>query len=152
EQPFSTWHRENENSDRKQNLLQFELDVGTKTNILGGDARETEDGDQAMGSVQGTSRKSKQNDYSETETLDKQEPDKRETSHGMSFGNEHKHAVAIHRNASRPTEAEQDTYEQYKMEIDPFRRRLITAIEKTLEHKRNAPSNNLLMGRLSRKL
>src|SRR5699024_7802660 len=112
EQPFSTWHRENENSDRKQNLLQFELDVGTKTNILGGDARETEDGDQAMGSVQGTSRKSKQNDYSETETLDKQEPDKRETSHGMSFGNEHKHAVAIHRNASRPTEAEQDTYEQ----------------------------------------
>src|SRR5699024_7894950 len=34
DQPFSTWHRENENHDRKQNFLQFELDVGTKTSIL----------------------------------------------------------------------------------------------------------------------
>src|SRR5699024_7741111 len=50
---FSTWHRENENSDRKQTFLRFELDVGTKTNIMGGGARETEEGDQAMGTIQG---------------------------------------------------------------------------------------------------
>src|SRR5699024_3601190 len=35
DEQFSTWHRENENSDRKQTFLQFELDVGTKTNKIG---------------------------------------------------------------------------------------------------------------------
>lgn len=152
DQPFSTWHRENENSERKQNFLQFELDVGTKTNIMGGDARETEDGDQAMGSVQGTSGKSKQNDYSETEDLDKQEASDKEASGGSAYGDENKHAVAIHKQATRPTDAEEETYEHYKTDIDPYRRRLTTAIEKTLEHKRNAPANNLLMGRLSKNL
>src|SRR5699024_2612614 len=73
DQSFSSWHRENQNSDRKQNFLQFELDVGTKTNIRGGAARETEDADQAMGSVQGASGQSSQNDYSDVESLDKQE-------------------------------------------------------------------------------
>src|SRR5699024_12013067 len=58
DQPFSTWHRENKNSDRKQNFLQFELDVGTKTEILGGGARETEEGDQALANIQGDSQQS----------------------------------------------------------------------------------------------
>lgn len=152
DQPFSTWHRENENSDRKQNFLQFELDVGTKTNIMGGDARETEDGDQAMGSVQGTSGKSDKNDYSETEALDKEASARGEEAGGSVYGDENKHAQAIHKYATQPTERDQETYEHYKTEIDPYRRRLTTAIEKTLEHKRNAPSSNLLMGRLSKNL
>lgn len=48
-QRFSTWHRENKNSNRKQTFLKFELDVGTKTNIMGAGVRETEDGDQSNG-------------------------------------------------------------------------------------------------------
>src|SRR5699024_824325 len=72
DQPFSTWHRENENSDRKQNFLQFELDVGTKTEILGGGARETEEGDQDLANIQGDSQQSEQNDFSETGALQKQ--------------------------------------------------------------------------------
>src|SRR5699024_11440255 len=72
DQPISTWHRENENSDRKQNFLQFELDVGTKTEILGGGARETEEGDQALANIQGDSQQSEQNDFSETGALQKQ--------------------------------------------------------------------------------
>ena len=152
DQPFSTWHRENENNDRKQNFLQFELDVGTKTNIMGGDARETEDGDQAMGSVQGTSGKSEKNDYSEIEALDKQETSEAGDSGQSMYGEENKHAMAIHKQATHPTEKEEETYEQYKDDIDSYKRRLTTAIEKTLEHKRNAPTSNLLMGRLSKKL
>src|SRR5690606_19513015 len=72
DQEFSTWHRENKNENRKQNFLQFELEVGTKTSILGGGARETEDGDQAMASIQGASGQSKQNDYSDMEALEKE--------------------------------------------------------------------------------
>src|SRR5699024_7988648 len=152
DQPFSTWHRENENNDRKQNFLQFELDVGTKTNIMGGDARETEDGDQAMGSVQGTSGKSAKNDYSEIEALDKQETSEAGDSGQSMYGDENKHAMAIHKQATHPTAKAEKTYEQYKDDIDSYKRRLTTAIEKTLEHKRNAPTSNLWMGRLSKKL
>ncbi|MDY0396129.1 hypothetical protein RWE15_19405 [Virgibacillus halophilus] len=72
DETFSTWHRENENANRKQTFLQMDLDVGTKTNLKGGGARETEDADQAMASIQGSSGKSQHQDYSKLDTLDKQ--------------------------------------------------------------------------------
>ena len=73
DEEFSTWHRENKNSEGNQTFLQFELDQGTKTNLMGGGAREAEDADQAMASVQGSSGESKQKDYSQLESLDKKE-------------------------------------------------------------------------------
>ena len=54
DEKFSTWHRENKNGEGNQTFLQFELDQGTKTNLMGGGAREAEDADQAMASVQGS--------------------------------------------------------------------------------------------------
>ncbi len=45
---FSTWHRENKNNEN-ENFLRFELESGTKTNMMGDTARESEDGDQALG-------------------------------------------------------------------------------------------------------
>ncbi|WP_106494552.1 vWA domain-containing protein [Lentibacillus sp. Marseille-P4043] len=152
DQPFSTWHRENQNSDRKQNFLQFELEVGTKTNIRGGAARETEDADQAMGSVQGTSGKSKQNDYSDLESLEKQEDKQGKDTSGSIYGVENKYAVAIEKNAKMPSEADMELYRQYVREIDPFKRKLAATIEKTMEHKKNAPRKDLAIGRLSKKL
>ncbi|GGB40534.1 VWA domain-containing protein [Virgibacillus dakarensis] len=153
DQPFSTWHRENQNSDRKQNFLQFELEVGTKTNIRGGAARETEDADQAMGSVQGASGNSKRNDYSELESLEKQE-DKRSGNESSDriYGEENKHAVAIEKNAGTSSNADLDLYRQYVQEIEPFKRKLAATIEKTIEHKKNAPRKDLVIGRLSKKL
>lgn len=56
DESFSTWHRENKNNEN-ENFLRFELESGTKTNMMGDTARESEDGDQALGSVQGTSQK-----------------------------------------------------------------------------------------------
>lgn len=153
DQPFSTWHRENQNSDRKQNFLQFELEVGTKTNIRGGAARETEDADQAMGSVQGTSGKSNQNDYSKLESLEKQEKKRagKESSDSI-YGEDNKNAVAIDKHAKTPSEADQALYRQYLQEIEPFKRKLAATIEKTIEHKKNAPRQDLVIGRLSKKL
>ncbi|MEN1968792.1 VWA domain-containing protein [Lentibacillus sp. N15] len=153
DEPFSTWHRENQNSDRKQNFLQFELEVGTKTNIRGGNARETEDGDQATASVQGTAGKSEQNDYSEIESLEKQENKQPgEKASDSSYGEANKHAVAIEKNAIAPSEADRALYRQFVSEIDPFKRRLARTIEKTIEHKQNAPRKDLVIGRLSKKL
>src|SRR5699024_2643043 len=43
DETFSTWHRENKNEDRKQTFLQFDLEQGTKTDLLGGGTRETEE-------------------------------------------------------------------------------------------------------------
>ncbi len=42
---------------KMRTFLRFELESGTKTNMMGDTARESEDGDQALGSVQGTSQK-----------------------------------------------------------------------------------------------
>ncbi|MEK4304149.1 MULTISPECIES: vWA domain-containing protein [Oceanobacillus] len=151
DETFSTWHRENKNDDRKQNFLQFELEQGTKTSMLGGGARETEDGDQAMAAIQGTSGQSKQNDYSDKETLTKEE-NTSENSSESSFGKENEHAQMFTEYAETPTEDEQLQYRQFVEEIDPFKRKLAKTIQLTLEHKQDTPRTDLLFGRLSKKL
>src|SRR5699024_2404347 len=69
DETFSTWHQENKNKTRQQTFLQMDLDVGTKTNLKVGNARETESGDQAFATAQGTSEKSNRKDYSELALL-----------------------------------------------------------------------------------
>ncbi|MGM8364345.1 vWA domain-containing protein [Virgibacillus sp. W0181] len=149
---FSTWHRENENSDRKQTLLQFELDVGTKTNLMGGEARETEEADQALGSVQGTSGKSDKNDFSELETLEKKKENKGTQKRRNTDRMDNQYAVAIDKVAKAPTLEDEYVYKNIVQTIEPYKRKLTTTIEKTLEHKRNDPQQNLMIGRLSKKI
>src|SRR5699024_11725751 len=54
--------------------------------------------------------------------------------------------------ASTTTQKEKEANRQTVETIDPYRRKLANTIEKTLEHKRNAPHKNLLFGRLSKNL
>src|SRR5699024_2005999 len=153
DEQFSTWHRENENSDRKQTFLQFELDVGTKTNIMGGGARETEEGDQAMGTIQGASGQSDKNDYSELESLEKKEEANQDGGSGENvYGEDNKDAVAIEKEAQSPSYDDREQYQQAASEIAPFKRKLANTIEKTMEHKKNAPRKDLTIGRLSKNL
>ncbi|WP_010097292.1 vWA domain-containing protein [Ornithinibacillus scapharcae] len=151
DQEFSTWHRENKNDNRKQNFLQFELEQGTKTSILGGGARETEDGDQAMASIQGASSQSKQNDYSEMETLEKEESAQK-GGKSEEFGEENKDAVKLDKMATDPSKEDIETYKEFVSDIEPFKRKLAKTIEKTIEHKKNQPRQDLVFGRLSKKL
>lgn len=151
DETFSTWHRENKNDDRKQNFLQFELEQGTKTSMLGGGARETEDGDQAVAAIQGASGHSKQNDYSDKEALNTEEHAS-ESGSKSSFGKENEHAEMFTEFADTPTEDESIQYQQLVEEIDPFKRKLAKTIQLTLEHKQNEPRTGLLFGRLSKKL
>ncbi|WP_373895726.1 nitric oxide reductase activation protein NorD [Virgibacillus sp. CBA3643] len=152
DEQFSTWHTENQNSDRQQNFLQFDLEVGTKTNIMGGGARETEDGDQAMGTIQGQSGQSENNDYSETETLEKQGSVEGKQTNKPVYGEENKHAVAIVKKADSPSTKDQLAYQEDVNKIEPHKRKLASTIEKALEHKMNAPRKDLVMGRLSKNL
>src|SRR5699024_9272381 len=73
EESLPTWHQEDEHAEQQQNYLQADVESGTKTNITdGGAPRETEEGDEAMGTMQGDSGESSQNDYSDIEALEKQ--------------------------------------------------------------------------------
>lgn len=151
---FPTWHRENENSDREQSFLQYELDVGTKTSIMGGGARETEDAGEAMGTVQGTSGESDQNDFSELPSLEKKEKPKGKArgDNGDNYGEANKDAEKIIKHAASPSADDIALYQDYVSGIDAFKRKLATTIEKTLEHKKNAPRRDLIIGRLSKQL
>lgn len=152
DETFSTWHRENKNEDQNQSFLQFDLEQGTKTDMLGGGARETEDGDQAMASVQGASGKSEQNDYSKLESLDKQESNEGTPSSESPYGEANKHASIHIKDPKTPSEQDKEDYAEMVTVIDQIRRKLAQTIENTLEHKQNQARDNLVMGRLSKNL
>ncbi|RYG72073.1 VWA domain-containing protein [Lentibacillus lipolyticus] len=152
EQDFSTWHSENENADKQQNFMQFELEQGTRSSLMGEGARETEEGDQAMASIQGSSGKSEQNDYSNMEAMEKRQDNQDDGSSGDAFGQENKHAINITKHAETPSEKDEYNYRVYAEEVAPHQRRLSKTIEKVLEHKQTAPRQNLAAGRLSKKL
>jgi len=152
DEEFSTWHQENKNEDRKQNFLQMDLEQGTKTSMLGGEARETEDGDQAVASVQGTSAESKNRDFSDTETLDKKENRRESGANNPPYGEANKDAVIQIKTAEEPSAEEKTLYQQYAETIEIFTKKLAKTIEKSLEHKKNQPRSNLHMGRLSKNL
>src|SRR5699024_3543265 len=152
EQQFSTWHGENENADRKQNFMQFELEQGTRSSLMGEGARETEEGDQAHVSIQGSSGKSEQNDYSDMKAMVKRQDSQNNESVGGAYGRENQYAVKVVKNAEAPAESDEELYRQYADEIAPYQRRLSKTIEKMLEHKRQTPRGNLTAGRLSKKL
>src|SRR5699024_1904037 len=125
----------------------------TKTNITdGGAPRETEEGDEAMGTMQGDSKESSQNDYSDIEALEKQTTRQEETTKSTSSGEANQYAVEIWQGPRETTAREEADSRKYREEVDPYRRRLAKTIEKVLDHKRNAPVQNLLAGDLSQKL
>ncbi|WP_163970976.1 vWA domain-containing protein [Oceanobacillus halotolerans] len=152
DEKFSTWHRETENGEGNQTFLQFELDQGTNTNLMGDGARETEEGDQAMAAIQGASGESKQNDYSKLESLEKQEANKGSKQNESPYGEENKDAVKRFKMAEQPSDDDIKLYSELVSAIEPYKRKLAKTIEKTIEHKKIEPRKDLLYGRLSKKL
>ena len=152
DETFSAWHRESKNEDRKQNFLQFELEQGTKSSMLGGGVRETEDADQAMASIQGAAGESKQNDYSKMEALDEQSAKDSKQGSESVYGEENTDAVKIVKEAEEPSPEDEELYREYVATIEMYRRRLANTIRKTIEHKQTNPRKDLLVGRLSNKL
>lgn len=149
EDKLPTWHRET--STPTKSFLQFDLEQGTGTNLLGKGVREGESGDQAMGIVQGSAQKSGRNDYSKMEA----EESRKERTEGQGdsqYGKENKFAFPIFLKPEPVTDRERHGYEQNKKEIAPYQKKLKQMIMKTLEHKKTLPRSDLHFGRLNKKL
>ncbi|MDQ0228916.1 vWA domain-containing protein [Metabacillus malikii] len=150
ENKMPTWH--SETSKPTKSFLQFEIEQGTNTTINGdGIIREGEDTDQALGMVQGTSKLAKKNDYSKLEALGNVK-EERESSGEMAYGKENKYAYPVFKRSSKPLLEEIDSYQAKKKEIVIYQKKLHMMFQKTLEHKRTMPRNDLDFGRLNKKL
>src|SRR5699024_8334894 len=68
------------------------------------------------------------------------------------YGRENKHAVAIVKQATTPSAADEELYKEFADSIEPYQRKLSNIIEKTMAHKQNAPHKQLLFGRLSKNI
>jgi nitric oxide reductase activation protein len=149
EQKLPTWHRET--SDMTKSFLRFELEQGSRTDLLGDGAREGEDGDQALAIVQGSARKSNRNDYMKQSAYE-QKRESKQTGKGDRYGKDNRYAEAIFLFPTSPSHHQIRQYEQKKSEILPYQKKLKQMIEKTLEHKKTLPRTDLHFGRLHKKL
>ncbi|QPA32532.1 vWA domain-containing protein [Thermaerobacillus caldiproteolyticus] len=149
EETLPTWHRET--SDMTKSFLRFELEQGSQTDLLGEGVREGEEGDQALAIVQGSARKSTQNDYAKRSAYE-QKRDVRKSGEGYVYGKENRYAQAIFLSPNPPSFQQMAEYEKKKAEIIPYQKKLKQMIEKTLEHKKTLPRTDLHFGRLHKKL
>lgn len=148
EEVMHTWHRET--SDMTNSFLQFDLEQGSQTDLLGEGVRQGEAGDQALGIVQGSSQKTTHSDYTHLE----QQTDRQELS-GRSeyeYGKENRYAKPIFIYPSSPTVEQMRQYERDREAIGPYQKKLTRTIEKVLEHKKIHPRTDLHAGRLNKKL
>ena len=144
------WHRESKTEEPNRSFLSFDLESGTKIPLLGGTARETESGDQAMGAVQGKSTSSSQKDYSKQEVGDEFE---QPGSGGKEpFGLENRDVVILSKPVHAPSREEEMAYRELVQDVELYILKLAKTIEKTMEHKKAEPRRDLMFGRLSKKL
>ncbi len=148
DEEMKTWHRET--SSPGKSFLQFDLDQGTQTDILGGEAREGEAGDQALAVVQGAAQKTSNKDFSHLEALEHQHNEKENK--GTPFGKENKYAEAIFISNIITSQDQKSEYLTYKNKVNLYQKKLKKAIDLTLEHKKILPRTHLQFGRLDRKL
>ena len=151
EEKLPTWHRESES--KSQSFLQFDLEQGTKMDLMGEGGREGEDGDQAMGYVQGSSKQTDKSDYSTLEAMDvRQNEEKKQGGSNVEFGKENKYAYPVFLSPSPVSIEQKKDYEEFKMFVSAYQKKLKQLIQKTLEHKKIMPRGQLAFGRLSKKL
>ncbi|CAG9621697.1 vWA domain-containing protein [Sutcliffiella rhizosphaerae] len=150
EDKLPTWHRESESNSKS--FLQFDMESGTKMDLMGEGVREGEDGDQAMGFVQGHSQQTNRTDYSKREILTNINESKKDGGNGAEFGKENKYAYPIFLKPDPITSDDRVTYEEFKQLVLVYQKRLKQLIQKTLEHKKILPRNDLPFGRLSKRL
>ncbi|TFE03326.1 nitric oxide reductase activation protein NorD [Jeotgalibacillus sp. R-1-5s-1] len=148
EEEFKSWHRETE--EKGESFLQFDLEAGTKTSIQADAAREGDDQEQALGSVQGSTKKSSKNQFDQQEVERKLE-EKNDGGSGQ-YGKDNEQAYAIFEEAGPSSADDQVHYQTYRKDITHYQKKLQKMIEKTLDHKKTLPRTHLVKGRLSKKL
>lgn len=119
EQEMPTWHRET--SDMAKSFFRFELERGSRTDLLGSSARPGEDGDQALAMVQGSARQTKRNDYAKRNEVVRSD-DYDRSGKGKIYGKENRYAEAVFLVPYPPSREHIAAYEQMKTEILPYQK------------------------------
>lgn len=134
-----TWHRETEALSKS--FLQFDIEHGAKSDLGKDASREGDDGDQALGSVQGSARQTKRKDYSKLEALESQKTSRTERV-WLTAKKINMHFQFI-KNRKMATSEEEHSYKQQAKTIESYQKRLKQMIQKRLSIKNiaeNRPS------------
>ena len=149
DEEMNTWHEEQEQEG--SNFLQFDLEEGAKSDLIGEGERKEESGDQAFVSVQGASKQSEGSQFDEEAILESRDT-KAVASSQDPLGEANRNVKEVIRHAEKPTSEERSNYRTAKAEIQYAEKSLRSAIQKTIEQKQIAPRSDLHFGRLNRKL
>jgi nitric oxide reductase activation protein len=151
DEKWSTWHRETK--DEVSAGLRHELERGTKTDRLSEDAREGNASDGAMAIVQGrTGMSSNRQDYDDISQIEKQTEVNLHSRGGALEPWGQANRKVVYREAELRPLVKED-YRQYETilhEIQLYRKKLLHAMEQTLEQKKVLRRQQLLFGRLHR--
>ncbi|MCM3005323.1 vWA domain-containing protein [Priestia koreensis] len=149
DETMPTWHQET--SEATKSFLQFDLEQGSKTDLMGEGVREGDDGDQALGMIQGSSQQTSRNDYSKLEAMESRKGEEK-SGKDNEFGRENRFAFPVFKDPTPSTYEQVRAYEENKKSISLYQKKLKQMIEKTLEHKKILPRTDLQFGRLNKKL
>ncbi|WP_273835445.1 vWA domain-containing protein [Guptibacillus sedimenti] len=149
DEEMNTWHEEQEQEG--SNFLQFDLEEGAKSDLIGEGERKEESGDQAFVSVQGASKQSEGSQFDEEAILESHDT-KAVAGAQDPLGEANRNVKEVIRQADKPTSEERSNYRTAKAEIQYAEKSLRSAIQKTIEQKQIAPRSDLHFGRLNRKL
>ncbi|OIU71426.1 nitric oxide reductase activation protein NorD [Rossellomorea aquimaris] len=149
DEEFRTWHRETE--DKGESFLQFDLDQGSQSDLMGEGVREGDDGDQALAMVQGSAQETEREQYQNVKAAEKEHEEMKGGGENK-YGRDNRYALPYFLYPDIPTAEDQSVYGNYKSAIAPLQKKLKKMIEKTLEHKRIQPRSDLHFGRLNKKL
>jgi nitric oxide reductase activation protein len=152
DETMPTWHQARKQEDGS--FLQFDLEEGKRTDMLGEGGRKMEAGDQALALVQGEGR-AQENDRNRYEDAmngkETRLPDTRSGSskvrHGINKNVTLREAVI-----QKPSIKDQAEYAKMRAIIEPAARSFKRTLEKWLERKQSAPRTHLHFGRLGQNL
>ncbi|EIT86788.1 von Willebrand factor A [Fictibacillus macauensis ZFHKF-1] len=145
-----SWHEET--SSPHESFLQFDLEQGTATDLLGEGERQAESGDQAYGAVQSGTQTKKGNNFDQQDAASNEQGKPALGEQPIfRYGELNRYATFKEREPVTPSLEEVVTYRELKKDIQPSVHRLQQSFLKTLQHKKNTPMSDLHFGRLSQK-
>ncbi|MGG1574025.1 vWA domain-containing protein [Fictibacillus sp. NRS-1165] len=145
-----SWH--NETSSPSDSFLQFDLDQGTSTDLLGEGGRKAEEGDQAFGAVQAGAKDSKGNDFKGETGAGVDDASPRSGQGLYPYGQMNRFAVEKKVFPKNSSFQDMQDYQQIKSAVQSSVSLLKQSFLKTIEHKKNVPNHDLHFGRLNKKL
>ncbi|WP_171016945.1 vWA domain-containing protein [Pseudalkalibacillus caeni] len=150
DEQLPTWHEEQEHDG--DNFMQYDLEEGSATDLIGEGERKEESGDQAFISVQGASMQSTGTNFEGNEANESGNDSKVSAAEQDEFGEANRNAVDRKQKPTRPTQEHLQAYRIAKSAVQSIRKPLQQSIQKTIEQKQIAPRNDLHYGRLGKKI